>query len=646
MQEQYLAVIEQIIEDNIDNESFSVADLAREAGLSRSMLHRKLIRLTGKSATDLITEIRLRKAFELLENDAGTVSEVAYMVGYSSPSYFNKVFQRTYKVSPGDVRRRGRGKIPHLRVVKEPGDPVPTRSKISRLKAIARPNILMIIIVTFVALALILFNTFQRSRISGNLRNLDKSIAVLPFEIWNSAEEDSYLGDAIASEITTKLANIEEFQVRSFNSSSQFKGQDRPSMEEIGKSLGANIIVVGSLEQQDEEFSIQVRAIRASSDEILWSDLFPFTWDDIFVTRSDITISIAEGLKVALSPEEIEKIEQQGTQDQEAWAYYMKGNYLLHQLDAESCRKAVENYRRAINLDSLYAAAYAGMAFAYYELSIWDALVPDPALIPVVKEWAFKALGLDETLGDPYYVLGAISYMHDWDWEAAEKAFKSGMQRNPNLIWGRSQYSNLLNLMRRFEEAIAISEYSLKRDPLNPAVYIELGGAYWWNGQTEKAYELYLQGMELNPDSWHFKRLLSVYYLEKGSNFQFVIDFCEGMLNQLEKLGLDLQTMPAFALGDVGYLYAQIGHKDKAELIYNELERRVGAGEENTSFMWMGLMHYVWGDIERAVDFLELSYEAREDFLFIINTTPEFDDQELRSNPRFQALIRKLGFKT
>jgi len=77
MQEQYLANIKQIIEANIGNESFSVADLAREAGLSRSMLHRKLIRLTGKSATDLITEIRLTKAFELLENDAGTVSEIA-----------------------------------------------------------------------------------------------------------------------------------------------------------------------------------------------------------------------------------------------------------------------------------------------------------------------------------------------------------------------------------------------------------------------------------------------------------------------------------------------------------------------------------------------------------------------------------------
>lgn len=156
MQEQYLASIKQIIDENIDNESFSVADLARELGLSRSMLHRKLIRLTGKSATELITEIRLTKAYELLENDVGTVSEIAYQVGYSSPSYFNKVFKKTYNLSAGDVRRKGSGKISHLRVIKEPGDPGSARSKRSRSNVIAGANILMIIIVVVGVLTLIL----------------------------------------------------------------------------------------------------------------------------------------------------------------------------------------------------------------------------------------------------------------------------------------------------------------------------------------------------------------------------------------------------------------------------------------------------------------------------------------------------------
>ncbi len=101
----FLSKIVQLIEDNLDNEYFSVEDLAQKAGLSRSMLHRKLIKLTGKSASDLIMEKRLLKAKELLENDVATASEIAYKVGFKSPSYFNKVFHKYFNISPGSVRK-------------------------------------------------------------------------------------------------------------------------------------------------------------------------------------------------------------------------------------------------------------------------------------------------------------------------------------------------------------------------------------------------------------------------------------------------------------------------------------------------------------------------------------------------------------
>ena len=96
MDDQFLNKIYQHIEDNLNNEHYSVTDLARHAGLSRSMLHRKLIKLTGKSATFLITEKRLTKAKELLESDVATAAEIAYKVGFSSPSYFNKVFKNYF----------------------------------------------------------------------------------------------------------------------------------------------------------------------------------------------------------------------------------------------------------------------------------------------------------------------------------------------------------------------------------------------------------------------------------------------------------------------------------------------------------------------------------------------------------------------
>ena len=217
------------------------------------------------------------------------------------------------------------------------------------------------------------------------------------------------------------------------------------------------------------------------------------------------------------------------------------------------------------------------------------------------------------------------------------------MELNPNHVWGRSTYSNLLYMMRRFDEAIVISEYTLKLDPLDPAPYMELAGPSWCSGQKEKGIELNMKGLELRPDLVNFKRGLAYMYLEKGTNYEFIHDYCEGLLGGDS---VDLQKVPAFSMGDVGYFMAQMGYLDEAVRILNELTRRVDAGEDDLSFMWMGLIYYLLGEIETAVDFLELSYETREPFMFIINLVPEFNDEELRSHPRFQALIKKLGFET
>ena len=507
-------------------------------------------------------------------------------------------------------------------------------------------------IATYISLAvvigLILFNIFQRNRITRDFLNMDKTIAVLPFEQWSSDEEFSHLGDAIAHEINTQLYKIKDFSVKSFSSCSRFRGSDKPSMKEIGAALGASIIVVGSIERQDQDVSIQVRAIRASSDVHLWADVYNDKWTNIFKIRTNIAVSIARELKIALNPEELNQIEYIESANTDAYNLYLKGNYLFQQWSADACWRAIEVYKQAIAQDSAYAQPYAGLAMAYFMLTSWDFGVADSRLIPVARKWALKALELDQNLGDPHYVLGGISYLHEWDWEAAEKAFLIGMKLNPNHVWGRSMYSNLLLMMRRFEEAIDISEYTLKLDPLDPAPYMELGAAYWYNGQKEKGYELYIKGLELQPDLWNFNRLLSVYYLEKGTNYQFIYDFiedhlCEGLL---EEDSVDLQKVRAGALGDAGYFMAQMGHSDEAIRIMNELTRRVDEGEEDISYMNMGLLYYVLGEIETAVDFLELSYEAREPFMFVINLVPEFNDEELRSNPRFQALIKELGFET
>ena len=169
--DQFLALINQIIEDNIDNQNFSIEDLAKNVGLSQSMLHRKLIKLTNKTASDVITEIRLAKAKELLENGADTASSVAYRVGFKDPSYFNKVFKKRYNISPGNVRKSLADDLIHL--------PKDKKSKIISLSKLKSYNYklflkaLVIILIIIIALG----ETYYYFRV---IKRPKKSVAVLP----------------------------------------------------------------------------------------------------------------------------------------------------------------------------------------------------------------------------------------------------------------------------------------------------------------------------------------------------------------------------------------------------------------------------------------------------------------------------------
>ena len=270
IQEQYLADIKQIIEENIDNESFSVADLAREVGLSRSMLHRKLIRLTGKSATDLITEIRLAKAYELLENDAGTVSEIAYQVGYSSPSYFNKVFKKTYKVSAGDVRRKGSGKVSHLRVIKESRNPGSARSKRSRSNVIAGANILLIIIVIVGVVSFIILNFIQRT---GKKEILDKSVAVLPFINDSQDKENEHFINGIMEDLVVNLQTIKELRVPGRNSTEKYRNSPK-TIPGMAKEMNVAYIVEGRGQRYGDRIRLRVQLVEGATDKHIWADSF------------------------------------------------------------------------------------------------------------------------------------------------------------------------------------------------------------------------------------------------------------------------------------------------------------------------------------------------------------------------------------
>ena len=249
MENDFYSKIVGLIEDNLANEEFSVEELAEKAGMSRSMLHRKLKKLTGKSATDLITEIRLERGKELLETSDYTSSEIAYKVGFNSPSYFTKVFKKLFQISPGEFRK---GK----KLVQKK---VPNNNNKNKVR-IKIPVVILFIVVLAAML------TWAGTRFfRNNPERAESSIAILPFDNLSSNDDNQYFADGIVEDLLTRLSTVNNLKVISRTSSEMFRNKGNKTIPEIGKILGVDYILEGTVQRQSDDIVISVQLIDAKT---------------------------------------------------------------------------------------------------------------------------------------------------------------------------------------------------------------------------------------------------------------------------------------------------------------------------------------------------------------------------------------------
>jgi TolB-like protein len=489
-----------------------------------------------------------------------------------------------------------------------------------------------------VIIGLIVFNVFSRNRVSSDLTGMNNSIAVLPFDNLFPDSSEQWFTEGISDVISSQLTKISGFRITD-RKSTQFYKESNKTVAEIGEELGVKYIVIGTAQKLGAQIRIIVQLVSVSNETQLWSDIYDKEWEDIFDIQTDIAKKIAGNLQTILTPEETKQIEDIGTQNSEAYNLYMIGNHLMTQRNENAFRRAIDNYERAIELDTNFAQAYAGAAMAYFELTTWDVPLPDLKFKPVSMDLALHALELNKELGEAYYIIGAIKAYHEQDWTGAEEAFKKGMKYSPNFVWGRIAYQNFLSLNRQFEKSIALGRETIKLDPLDAGVYVELGYPLWLDGQDEEALELYNKSLDLNPGYDNAIALLIQFYAHKGIYNKFVADNIE---NWLDSYDHNIQRIPASDISFMGKIYAMAGQKAAALKMLNELLRRADEGEE-TSYSGLGDIYNAIGDYEKAIEYFVKSYNENEPFLYLIYA--DYNIDSLRSDERFKDLLKKLGFK-
>ncbi len=521
------------------------------------------------------------------------------------------------------------------------------------------------------------------------IKELDKSIAVLPFEVWNSEAENQYLGGAIANEINTQLSLIEKFHVISYTSSSRYKGSEKPSMPRIGKELGANFIIEGTIERQADNVIIHVQVIRAEKDDHFWAHKFTGKWVDLYTIRADIAKKVAEELNTSLTDEEKQLIDRIPTRNPIASDYYQRGreehiSYWYDNNNREALERAEGYYRKALEFDPGYAQAYAGLAGVYWDKNVRREYF-SKSYLDSARILAEIALTYDNDEAEANVILGDY-YGEKGYKESALEEYNKALKVNPN-SWEAYRGKAYLNISDDYVVFLenAQKAASLVRGQERQLILRDLFTGIVSAGFTDLAREL----LKLNTDSlMHYFALghieevtgnyvKSVEYYKKASSidssrtgflltnemlnaigavnmfagyFEESLKYYKKYIALLEARGqIDFNNMHR-----VGYVYERNGYGKEAEYYFNlQMEHcndliksdRPHAQKYYTYYDRAGIYAFR-GEKEKAYKDLRIFNQRQQQGLWmvtLIKNDPLFDS--IRNEPEFQQIVRDVEAK-
>ena len=439
---------------------------------------------------------------------------------------------------------------------------------------------------------------------------------------------DEYLSDGISEELITALSKITGLQVKARTSSFAFKGKNE-DIQKIGELLHVSHLLEGSVAKAGNKLRITAQLIQASDGNHLWSDTYDREMQDIFAVRSEVAQQVAATLKIRLLGEDKKRLDKKPTENLEAYNLYRQGRYYADKLSEDGTKKAVPFFQQAIDKDPRFALAYAGIADNYVLAA--DAYIAPREAFSKAKEAALKAIELDDSLAEAHASLGLVHYHYDWDWAAAEKEFKRAISLNPQSAQSYTLYTHYLAGMGRFDEANNQGRRALELDPLSVSTHWFLGWGAIYAGRSDEAISQFSKAAELDPNNPWVRLFLGRAYLFKGMP-QRAIDEMETALR--------LNPDDPFGLGFLGYAYAVTGRRPDALKVLqrlDEMEKRRFVSRIARAYVYAGL-----GDKDKAFEWLEKAYQERSDSLAWFRNDPE--SKSLQSDPRFAALMRKIGF--
>ena len=631
MDKAFIKKLIDILDINLENENFWVVELATEVGLSRSQLHRRLKDINGKSTSQFIREYRLEKAMDMLKQNQATASEIAYRVGFTSPTYFNTCFHNFYGYPPGEVKNQNAIAPPKKTFAKKVVSTIP-----------------VIILVGFIVISQI----FNKDTVDAT--SIEKTIAVLPFVNNSNDEDNMYFCNGIMAGIRDHLAKIPELYVVSRRSVESYRNTSIP-LKTIAKELDVNYVIEGHVQRIGNRAIISAELINVSNNKVLWSESYDKDVSEVFDVQANVIQSITSNLEIIISPNLKTELITRPTQNSLAYDHYLKGEEYRFKANRELQKneewldllnKAKLSYELAIERDSLFAQAYLGLAYNVFEKN--SRYIEDSHNLNQVLSLTNKVIELNPNIALAYNLRGQY-YENTLKGVQASMDFEKVIELNPNsgyamfrlisIYKSDNNYIKALNTLKRFER-MAKSKSELTRVYAQYCWFYSIVEQYnMVDYYLDKHAELYTDTYYNRNKSWHYftanrfdesiayikkkclvdnqerNAYLGFLYFQKR-DYKQALDYLEKCYNQVAKEGIN-SSPSAHVYSLYGETLVRSGQIEKGAKIKqrqidlsNKILSTRDYGDNRLFYYQLILLYASLDQNEKAYDYMKKFKEA------------------------------------
>ncbi len=498
---EFIIKLSEMVLANLGDENFGVEQLVEQSGLSSTVIRQRLKKISKKTIAQFINEVRLKHALKMLQEGAATASEVAYKVGFSSPTYFNSCFHDYFGYTPGEAKKRAIETNNEENIASsEPGN------SLSDIKPIGQPQLISFRTIFYAAIAVVavLILVFSLLPQSGEKISSDKfeqkelkPIVVLPVQNLTGNPENEYVAEVFQTLLTDELYRL-GFLIRPTHSVLD-SSDNLISIQEKTKKLKVDVYLKPTLLCSGNSFCVSVQLFQTAPDEkLLWSRNFEQEKNQVYDIFRNSALNIAEQINFKLTQQQKDYLSIGKTVDPAYFDSLLVGKHLIGKSNPEDFELGVKKLLKANDLNPLDPTPLLTLAVGYSNSGHSSSAGVDATTLSVA--YAKKALTLDSTLIDAYVILATYYLYQEWDFPKAENALNRCIELNPNIAPALYHKGWYLSLTGEFDKAADEMKKAMEIDPLDPIIPGYLGWLYQYAEEYEKAIEAAKLTLELDPN--------------------------------------------------------------------------------------------------------------------------------------------------